>query len=368
MERRIERIKHSTEEELLGYIRKGRTDGIEAAKEISRREEPISKETLISILLNLKPKGVDQEKEIAKLKEKSLEKLIADFRLKEDDLLVILEEGESPVLIDKALDKYSLENEKRSNLLLRTIIRNVKVSKEKKERAGRLLFKQTESRRDWLAMEEELEGELQFKAWKRHRQKGISIEDSVWITGFVPTLAETNWEKDKEEGIIRKLSIDDLYDIARYTDALKVKKGALNFMWLKKEDLDKGQLEYLKDNADLITIEDPEKVREWIDNRFFYFPLELEEVIHLKEKAQLPSGKLKMAKKALEIVEWEIKEKGREKEESPSFYNRWDEDQLNKLKKQKSELKEEILSLQEQVQGPVKEKGGKIEISVALKT
>lgn len=268
MEKWPERLKNSTEEELLGYMQRGGKIAIEAAKEIFRREGPTSKKALISILQYLKPKRVDQEKEVANLKKKSLKKLISDFLLKEDDLLIILDEGESPALIDKAIDKYFLENEKRSNFLLGAIIRNRKVSTEKKEEAGKRLLEQAKDTDDLLLIEEELEGELQFKAWKRHRQKGMNKEDSVWITGFVPMLAEMNWEKEKEEGRIKKLSIEDIYEISKYTDSPKVKKEALNLMWLKRKELTKGQLEYIEKNAELITIEDPDQVREWIKERF----------------------------------------------------------------------------------------------------
>ena len=383
MERKIEKeVKRTGNEKLIWLIEKGGTRGLEAAEEMYLRGEFGAGGENLRKILDIRSVPRDRTEEATKVKNEAAKVIIERDFLNKRNLLTILRQIKSQKILNRAIRKYLAENKNVPNFLLEEMIHSIKFLSLKETLAEKVLDQKPKTD-DLLVIVEELEdlerfpkgSPLQTKAWKRLWQRWMSIENFKWIIGFVLSLAEQTWTrgKKKEKGkksIIEKLSTEDVYEISRYTDSLKVKRETLNQMWFKRKDLTEKQLEYVKDNADLITIEDPEKAREWIHNKILSLPLKLEEAMSLKKEIKSSSLKLKMAEKALGLVEEEIEEKEKEKQEFPYRYltNGWRENQLNELKEKKEELKGEILNIQEQIQESVEGKAKEIEISIAPQT
>jgi len=217
--KKIEQMPSMKEKDLLSWIRRGGVLGVEAAKEVLNRcrqgrlESP--EKALKFILTTLKTTGVT-EKQVLELKNKTANLMIKRGFLDEDSFLTILHEIDSLEILEKATRKYRLKNKKIPNHVLRKIFRRIPALREE---IGKILLVQAREADDLLIIEEEMKGSLQRKAWKKHWKKfGMSTEDAIWLMSSVDELAEATWKKLKKERRIKELSIEDLTEIADYTE------------------------------------------------------------------------------------------------------------------------------------------------------
>ena len=77
-----------------------------------------------------------------------------------------------------------------------------------------------------LPIIEEVKSPLQLAAWEKLWVIGMSIEDTIWIIGFIPELADLTWTKLRQEGRLKELSLEDFQEITNYTNSSKIKKEA----------------------------------------------------------------------------------------------------------------------------------------------
>jgi cell division ATPase FtsA len=277
MEKRLEKIKNSSNEELLNFILGGGTWRIEAAREALERLEKkeISNEKIyLRAILKIKTIPVDQKEEAEKLKEKAAKRLSKNF-LTEDDMLIILDEIESQELRDEITKKFLSENEKVTNSLLAKIIRE---TIEPKNEAVERILKQEHTKDDLIVILEECEGTIQMTAFEEFKRKGIDKEDAIYvITLCDPKIQEMTWQEVKG----KKFSPDDLLEICEVTDSEKVNQEAA----LKMANLDrlsKEHLFYLIDHPKI----DP-KTKDKLKKRLLKFDLQLDELVAISEKFPL---------------------------------------------------------------------------------
>lgn len=356
-----EKMKEMSNDELIYDIGRGHARSLKAAKEILSRKEFGTKGENLRKILNIRSIPPDKAEEETKIKNEAAIIIEQGF-LDRRNLLTILRQIKFQKILKRAIRKYLAENKNVPNYILEEMIRSIKSLSSKEVLATKVLD-QNPGPDDLLVIVEELEdlerfpegSPLQRKALKKLLEMGISREDFVWLTGSVKSVTEITW-KDVKKDLIETLFTEDIYEISRYTDSPKVKEETLNKMWLKKEGLTTEQLEYVKGNAELITIEDPGKIKEWINNRLLHLVLDFEEAMSLEKEMKSSSLRLKMAEKALELVKEKIEEKEAEKKEFPYRYllNGREENQLKSLKEKAKELKAEILNLQEQITESIK--------------
>ncbi len=289
--------------ELLGAIKRGRKLGILAAKEAIKRFP--TKEILYEIL-KLRSKGVTRE--IAKEKEKIKVEAakIAKERgfIDERFLFAILEEVEDKKLQRKISREYLRENQRISKELLKEIVKETKL----KEATKRLL-KIANTQDDLLIIIENATRKIQLQAVEKLFKIGISKEDFVWLVAFSePKLAEIIWQRGKEIEIFKTLDVDDLYEIGNYTESPSIKREILILMWLRREEItEEKHLEFLKENANLVTIEKPEIAREWAEKRMLLIEeLILETVLKIQETTKNLEIKLEATEIALEKIKSEM--------------------------------------------------------------
>ncbi|MBZ9578601.1 hypothetical protein KJA14_02010 [Patescibacteria group bacterium] len=243
MERRwIERIRKMGNEELLKTTRRGGLLSLKIAEEIFSRilEGGITDEDkyLRAILESIKVGGGPKTQRKAKeMKEKASKTMIEKGYLDERNLSTILREINSQKILERAVRKCLAKDGNIPNYLLREMIRRIK-SLSLKETLAKRILNQNPNTDDLLVIVEELEGsplqiEAEEKLWKREMEP----ENFTWLTGFgSPSQAERNWERGKREGMIEKLSEDDLSEILRYTDSQEIKEEMMEIL-LNLEDL-----------------------------------------------------------------------------------------------------------------------------------
>lgn len=287
MERKwLEKIKNSSNEDLLAIIRRGGILAIEAAKEvISRLErgEILNPKIYQRAILKIRPKGPSQEKELEEIKEKITRGLLDD-RLEEKDLLIILDEVKSQELRDEASEKFLSQKGKIRNYTLTQIIQK---TSGLKNIAAEILLKQDPTTDELMVIEEECEGPIQLRAFKIHKRKGISKEDGIFGVWNIPELSELYWREIKG----KNLSLDDLFEICRYADSEKIVREAATKMWRKRDSLDKQQLLWLYKNPQMVKKKNPKKIKGEVRKRLSEFDLTIEELIMVAEDSLSPAAK-----------------------------------------------------------------------------
>lgn len=229
MERRwTEKIKEMSDEELIRTTERKGLWSIVAAEEILSR---MSKERIIDgrkFHAILEIRGTQgTRKETKEVKEEAVKLIKEKGFLDERSVLVILDEIDSQEILESVIRKYLGESKNIPNYLLGKMIRRIKLL-SLKEVLARIVLDQNPSTDDFLVIEEELEGSpLQIEAEDKHWKAGMSTDDFTWLVADgsplgSPLQAERNWEKGKK-GMIEKLSIEQLNEIFRYTEALIVK-------------------------------------------------------------------------------------------------------------------------------------------------
>jgi hypothetical protein len=338
--------KERLKKELSAIIKRSGINSIYAAREVLSREELQTRDVLYWIIQRVKVGGIIKEKEAEEIREEAARIAKERGYIDEKFLFVIIDNITSKKLLKEIAKEYLAKKTKVSNELLKQIILHIPGLKN---RAGQRLLKQTKNTDDLLIIEEELTGKLQREALKLHWKLGMELEDFVWLMGFVltSTIAEENWAKGEKEGVVEKLSLAELYEISYYTESKKIKEMSLNWMWIKRENLqEEKHIEYLRDNANLVTIENPDTVREWANEKLLSIDtLSLEMILNVREKTRLLPLKLEANKSALTKIQKEIKDllkPGR-------TLHSWDRERLKFLKKKNKEIKLEILLLQNQL-------------------
>ena len=349
MERqRIERIikKYGGDEkrlkkELLGAIKRGGSGAIFAGWEALKRFP--TKEVLYEILRSKKPAGKKAE-EAALLKTKAAKVARKKNFIDEKFLFAILENIDSKKLLKEIGVEYLSKNPEISNELLKRMISIPGL----KNQVGQRLLKQSKNTDDLLIIEEEVTGKLQKEALKLHWKIGMKLEDFSWLLGFVlkSPVAEEIWEKGKESKLIENLSPGHLYDISYFTESQKVKVESINLMWIKRENLqEEKHIEYLRDNAHLVTIEKSAIVREWANKRLLSTnKISWERLLKIKNNTHLLNLKLEADKRALEKIQNERENLNLRSLERELFP--WERERLKFLDGKIKEIEREIAILQ----------------------
>ena len=265
MKRRwLEKIKNSSNEELLTTIWRGGAVGIEAAKEIIRRRREgmtIPKECFRASL-RLKVKDPSQRKEVEELKAKVVEILIMGV-LDKEDLLIILREIKSQEIRERVVRRYQTVNKEFDELILMEIIRKVPSLVEE---FGWKLLKKTNSPRVLQVIEEEAEGPLQLAAFEKHGKRGRSLDDACYNIGFIPALAKLTWEELRQKRKIEKLSLEHLNEIVQYTDSQEIREEARKIALKKAKEKGRRLREKIQANPKDIEAQiELQKLNELID-------------------------------------------------------------------------------------------------------
>lgn len=307
--KKIKRLpKNKQYEELLQAIRRGGVRSITTAEVIVTEKGFLTKEVIKCILLNVKTKGI-REREATRLREQAAKKGIKRKFLDENLFLLIENSIDQSEILLEAAEKFLDKTQKPSNYALKRIIRRVPALRKK---AAEILLKQTRSTDDLLPIVEELRGSLQKGALDKIWEMGMPPEDFTWLVGFElkPSLAWETWKRGKKENILQGLPIKDLlvnlYEIAKYTKSQKVKSSALDEMYLKKEDLNREQREFVHKNVDLITIGEPEKVKAWKNKPYLRSNSNVEKILQPKPRTNLLTLKLEAREKMLSSTQEEI--------------------------------------------------------------
>jgi len=371
-------------EDLMRLIRRGGKLGLGASKEILERLAKAKFEatpeqmrtSLMEILENAKPSwpNAEEVKEVNQLKNQVADLLIEKGLLNERAFIVILREIDSQPKLAKAVRRYHSQTKDIPNHILLDIVRKVQ---SEKEWAAEIILSQSPTTDDLLVLEEELEGPLQREAWERHRRKGISIEDAEYIIEAVPPLAELTWQEIYPK-IAKKTAerqAEHYYEISRYTDSLKVKKDISNKMWIIREDLTRDQLAHLEQNADLVTIENPEIVRNWINQYFLRAPISFDEALKVKERTKSNIIREEAIREAIKKGRKEIRqiEKEFKRDEEKEHYwpgPTWKKERLEFLRNKVLELERELAGLKEkrETEKSIAKGGDDMEISTLVQT
>ena len=267
MKRRwLEKIKNSSNEELLTTIWRGGAVGIEAAKEIIRRRREgmtIPKECFRASL-GLRVKGPSQVKAVEELKAKVVEILTGGvLDLDKEDLLIILREIKSQEIRERVVRRYQTVNKEFDELILMEIIRKVPSLVEE---FGWKLLKKTNSPRVLQVIEEEAEGPLQLAAFEKHGKRGRSLDDACYNIGFIPALAKLTWEELRQKRKIEKLSLEHLNEIVQYTDSQEIREEARKIALKKAKEKGRRLREKIQANPKDIEAQiELQKLNELID-------------------------------------------------------------------------------------------------------
>jgi hypothetical protein len=308
MERLIERLieKYGGDEEklkneLLNTIKRGGTLGLLAAKEAIIRFP--TKEVLYEII-RLRKITKPNEKEKNELKIKATKIAKEKGLIDEKFLSAILEELSEKTLLREISREYLQKNPKNPNGLLKEILEKTKLSE-----ASRRLLKQTNNPDYLSVIAENSKGKVQDQALEKLFKVGIPKKEFIWLTAYTdPTLAEKVWKKGRESRTFDELNVDDLHEIANYTEVPVIKKEATILMWLKREDIvEEEQLEFLLKNAHLVTIEKPKVVRKWIEERLISEEgIPLETILKIQRGTKNLETKLKATEIGIERIKTEI--------------------------------------------------------------
>lgn len=345
IERWYEKFGGSKEElknELLDAIKRGKRLGILAAQEAILKFP--EKEVLYEIL---KMKVKENSKKLEERKVKIEAVKIARERnfIDEKFLLLVLEEVEDKRLKKEIAKEYLEKNKKVSRELLKEIVKNTGLRE-----AVKRLLKIARTPEDLLPIIENAKGKIRFQALRKIFDIGISKEDFLWLVAFEdPQLAEIAWEKGKQNKIFETLNIEEIYEIAKYTDAEKVKKDALNLMWLRKECVtEEEQLEFLEENAGLINIERPEIVKKWTQTKLILeTEITLERILEIQENAEDPQVKFEATKIAIKRIIDEIADLRMREINKELTY--WENERLKSLEKKLEKLRSDYSKLAMQI-------------------
>lgn len=345
------RMKEMGEEDLVNFIRRGGMVSLVAAEEVLLREAFGEKGGYLREILEISKISPKDKEKAKKLKNKAAEIMIKKGFLVERNFLAIIDNLKSQDIKIRATIEYRSLTEIIPNHVLEQIIREV-VSE--KEWAANLLLEQTNDTNDLIVIyEEELTEGLQKRAWKKHRELGISIEDGLWLIGYREPLAYITWRAIQKQ--IRTKDVNEkariYYEASEETGSQKVKEEALNKLWSIKKSLDREQLKHMETYAELITVERPKRVKEWIYEAFLKLPpLEYNGYEESGEYEYIKS--IIYATKLLKIKERAIRRAIEEaKREIDSKKNTHSTRNIERIKY----LKEEIIQLEEELQGLQKE-------------
>jgi len=342
-----EKVRKMRVEELERFLERSGIYALLAAKEGLRRYEigngKIDERFFISILEAKIEHG--KAKEEAKIIKKTVVEILKEkfFNEKSVSAIIDCQEIEMPEK-ESAVKKY-LNLGGKDRYVLKRIIQSIG-SVKLKDLVAIELIKQEPKEDELLIIIEELRGKIQMEALKMLFKKGVNFDDKVYLIETVPSVAEIVWKKTLPTTRKKKPKerAEILYEIAGYTDSKNVKRDAIAEMWIIREALDYNKLEYLRENADLIKIENSEKVRNWIDENILKVPRFEEEgfekIMRVKERALDPKIKEGALERAIEEAEKEI----REKEFSDSH---WYAERVKFLKEKLKELRKELKDVKE---------------------
>ena len=368
------------DEDLLRIIRRSGKLGLEASKEMLKRLtkknlNPEQERTyLLEILESLKPSWPKDEKEVSELKNQVADIIIEKGLLTERAFIVILREIDSQSKLTKAVRRYHSQTKTIPNHILLDIVRKVN---SEKEWAAETVLSQNPTTDDLLVLEEELEGLLQREVFEKHRKKGISIEDGEYIIEMIPPLAEVAWQEiyPKKARGKPQSQAEHYYEFSKYTDSPEVKRDISNKMWIIREDLTREQLNHLEQNAGLVTIEDPEKVRNWINQHFLKAPISFDEALEVKERTksniirkEAIKEAIKKGKKEIRKIEKELREEEKQERYWPG--PTWKKDRLEFLRNKVLELERELENLEreKEIEESVLKGGDNMEMSTLVQT
>ena len=368
------------DEDLLRIIRRSGKLGLEASKEFLKRltKKTFSPEQertyLLEILESLKPSWPKDEKEVSELKNQVADIIIEKGLLTERALIIILREIDSQSKLTKAVRRYHSQAKAIPNYVLLDIVRKVN---SEKQWAAETVLSQNPTTDDLLVLEEELGGLLQREVFEKHRKKGISIEDGEYIIEMIPPLAEVAWQEIYPK-IARgkpQSQAEHYYEFSKYTDSPEVKRDISNKMWIIREDLTREQLNHLEQNAGLVTIEDPEKVRNWINQHFLRSPISFDEALEVKERTKSNIIRKEAIKEAIKKGKKEIRKIERElkKEEKQERYwpgPTWKKNRLEFLRNKVLELERELENLEreKEIEESALKGGDNMEVSTLVQT
>jgi len=337
-----ERVKEMRFEGLIRFLERGGVYAVFAAEEGLRRykigDGKIGEEFFISVLRSRVEHGKAKEeaKRIKEIVAKTLEEKF--FNDKSVDAIIDCEEIEIAKR-EEVAKKYLNLGGKESDIL-KGILDKSKLSQKIKNLAGEKLLTQKLKNDELLLIVQETTSETQMKALRIFLKKCKNLEDRIDLIENTPQVAEIVWEETLL--MIRKKKPKEraeiLYEIADYTDSENVKRDAIAEMWIIKEALDYDKLEYLRQNADLIKIENPEKVKKWIDENILKMRFGVEGYEKM-EKIALRTKYSEIRERALKRAIKEAEKELKEKESSPYFR---DEERIKFLMERLAQLKGEI--------------------------
>lgn len=348
MDRRwLEREKKISNEELLRETEGKGSRAITAAEEILSRisEKKIAEEEkyLGAILENIRVSGSPKiQKEVKRIINETAKLVKERGYLNEKNLSNILRKAEP--FIKEQVGRKWLDKKEVRNYSLREIIRSIPSLKEE---AGERLLKQNPDNDDLYTIATETKGLVQIKALEIYRKKGIPIDDACALIQLEDAPAKPIWQMLKEEERIKEIEIEDLIDIFKLTSFFEIKREAVEELWFeRKDELEKDELILVSNNVEMIKGQNPQEIREEIAEMLYLKELSFEEIVKIKEKLISPEAKLKWAKRALRIVNKEIKEIHKK-----WLMTEWDKEMLEKLKKLERKLKIEIKELPKELAG-----------------
>jgi hypothetical protein len=340
-----EKVKKMNVEELMRFLERGGVYALLAAEEGLRRFEKgdykIGKNFLISVLrAKIKGKMEKKGKELKKMATQILiEKFFDEKSVEEIVDCEDLEKKEK----EKVAKKYIGLGGEDKNALMAILESNI--SSEIKNLAGEKLLTQKLENDELFSIVKETTGEVQLKALKIFLRKSKNLDDRIELIEIENTkVAEIAWEKTLPM-IMKKNPrerAEILFDILKYADSEKVKREAANGVWIIREILNEKELEQLYENADLITIEDPEVVKRWVDENILKMP-EFEE--RGFEKIKEIIGRTKYIEIRERAIDRAIEEAEKEIAQKKFSNEPWNQERVEFLTKEIRRLRKEKESL-----------------------
>lgn len=344
-----EKVKEMRYEELVRFLERGGIYALIAAEEGLRRfelgEEQIGEKFFILVLESKITKS-SQAKEIKKVSAKILEERF----FSEKSVIAILNCEELERGKRKKVAKRYLNLGGKDKEVLKQILSSNFITQEIKNLAGEKLLSQRLKNDELLLIAQETTDQTQMKALRKFLRKSKDLEDRIILIEHTPAVAEIVWEETLS--MIRKKEprerAEILFDILKYTDSENVKKKAANEIWMVREVLKYEELEYLNENADSITIENPEKVRKWIDENILKIPKfeerGYEKIKKVAERALYPEIQKRAIERAIQEAQREIIEI-----ESSKHQSSWEIERVNFLKKEIENLRKKLEEMEESI-------------------